>query len=142
MDILSLPDDILESVLESVPDFCTLRSVILASKRFHDAYIEHPNSINMRIASNMIGPGLPEVIRLVRHPAHMPKARKLRKSRYYDEDDSATEDDSEDDLVKAFIDVEWSSETTDGPKLTNTEMKELTHHARTVQKLEGLFSFR
>lgn len=124
-----LPDDVLDRILQFAPDFKTLRSAILVSKHFYEAYSEHPKTITRWVAWNITGPALPQAIRLVRHP----ECRRIR-----DESDS----DSEDGASLGDIDVYASVETTDGPPLTVAEQDKLSEYAETARKLEDIFSFR
>ncbi len=125
-----LSDDVLEHILQCLPDFRTLRAAVLVSKRFYETYSEHPKTITRRVAWNVAGPALPQAVRLVRHPVT---------KRSFEEDE-----DEDDDEGPAPLDynIDASVETTDGPPLTVQEQDQLSVFAECASKLEDIFSFR
>ncbi|KAF9022073.1 hypothetical protein BDZ89DRAFT_1071012 [Hymenopellis radicata] len=125
-----LPDDVLERILQCLPDFRTLRVAVLVSKRFYETYSEHPTTITRRVAWNVAGPALPQTMRLVRHPV-------TRRSPANDDEDNDNEG-----SVPFDFNVDASVETTDGPPLTVQEQDQLTVFAECARKLEDVFSFR
>ncbi|KAJ8081063.1 hypothetical protein PM082_017904 [Marasmius tenuissimus] len=64
---LPLDDDILNQILNHLPDFDSLKATILSTKSFYNVYNAHPNSIRRAVAKNVVGPALPEALRVVRH---------------------------------------------------------------------------
>ncbi|KAF7344101.1 hypothetical protein MVEN_01699800 [Mycena venus] len=65
---LPLDDDILDRIMTFCPTFGTLQSTILVSKAFHRVFQAHPKSINRSVAYNIVGPALPQALRVVRYP--------------------------------------------------------------------------
>ncbi|KAF7789218.1 hypothetical protein EIP86_000159 [Pleurotus ostreatoroseus] len=81
-----LPLDLLDRVLMYLPDFNTLSSVLKTCKSIYGVFQAHPKSIVQAIAFNIVGPALPEAVRLIA----------------YEQDSSPAEDDSEDGSVPPF----------------------------------------
>ncbi|CAK5276631.1 unnamed protein product [Mycena citricolor] len=65
---LPLDDDIVHSLMTFCPDFRTLQSLILVSKAFFAVYESHPRSITRCVAYNVVGPALPQALRVLRFP--------------------------------------------------------------------------
>ncbi|KAJ6505363.1 hypothetical protein C8R45DRAFT_972466 [Mycena sanguinolenta] len=63
-----LPDDILGQIMTFCPNFETLQALILVSKAFHRVFHTHPKSITYKVARNVVGPALPQALRVVRYP--------------------------------------------------------------------------
>lgn len=69
--ILSLPslpidDDVLHRILTFLPAFVDLKSFIMTSKSIYAVFDAHPHSIVRAVAYNVIGPALPQALRVVR----------------------------------------------------------------------------
>lgn len=64
--LADVSSDVIHQLLVSVPDFKGLRSLLLTSKPFHDAFEAHPQGILRDIAFNKVGAALPQALRLVR----------------------------------------------------------------------------
>lgn len=58
--------DLVECVLVSLPDFRCLASTILTSKTIYNVFQQHPRSVVRSVAYNLVGPALPQALRLVR----------------------------------------------------------------------------
>ncbi|TFK52503.1 hypothetical protein OE88DRAFT_1410086 [Heliocybe sulcata] len=70
-NFVSLSDDLIDCILMFLPDFSSLFSFILASKRIYDIFDRHPISILQPIIQEEIGPAFPQALRLVRVAADM-----------------------------------------------------------------------
>ncbi|KAJ7731599.1 hypothetical protein B0H16DRAFT_1583089 [Mycena metata] len=67
LSALPLDDDILDRILTFCPTFITLQSTILVSKAFYNVFQTHPKSITRAVAYNLVGPALPQALRVVRY---------------------------------------------------------------------------
>ncbi|KAK1235943.1 hypothetical protein PQX77_000810 [Marasmius sp. AFHP31] len=112
----SLDDDIINHVLTSLPDFDSLKATILSTKSFYNVYKAHPNSIRRAVAENVVGPALPEALRVVRH---------------HDPEESETEDEDASE-----------GETDANAPIRNEEISELAENAKMFRALEDVFSLR
>ncbi|KAJ7882481.1 hypothetical protein B0H13DRAFT_2048093 [Mycena leptocephala] len=65
---LPLDDDIVDRIMTFCPTFGTLQSTILVCKAFHRVFQAHPKSITRGVAYNVVGPALPQALRVVRYP--------------------------------------------------------------------------
>ncbi|KAJ7501071.1 hypothetical protein B0H11DRAFT_2224908 [Mycena galericulata] len=63
-----LSDDILDRILTFCAPFETLKASILVSKSFYRVFRSHPKSITHAVAYNVVGPALPQALRVVRYP--------------------------------------------------------------------------
>ncbi|KAJ7158967.1 hypothetical protein C8R43DRAFT_357122 [Mycena crocata] len=64
---LPLADDILDRFFTFCPNFPTLRSMILVSKDWHRVFETHPKSIVREVVCNIVGPALPQALRVIRY---------------------------------------------------------------------------
>ena len=72
MNFSLLPSDVLDRILTSVPDFDTLSAVLQTSKSlFYDVFQHRPRSIVRSVAYNVVGPALPQAMRLIHHRNNM-----------------------------------------------------------------------
>ncbi|EKM60840.1 uncharacterized protein PHACADRAFT_133680 [Phanerochaete carnosa HHB-10118-sp] len=61
-----LPQDVLDGILLSLPDFTTLSAVLRTSKsHLYNTFQAHPKSTALSIAYNLVGPALPQAVRVV-----------------------------------------------------------------------------
>ncbi|KAI0067949.1 hypothetical protein BV25DRAFT_1847363, partial [Artomyces pyxidatus] len=58
--------DVLYYLLTSLSDFESLQAALQVSKRFYNVFKTHPTSIMTAVARDLVGPALPQAIRLVR----------------------------------------------------------------------------
>ncbi|KAF8164480.1 hypothetical protein K438DRAFT_1984628 [Mycena galopus ATCC 62051] len=65
---MRLEDDIVERIMTCCPTFSTLESTIHVSKAFCNVFQTHPMSIMQAVAYNVVGPALPQALRVVRFP--------------------------------------------------------------------------
>ncbi|KAF7326983.1 hypothetical protein MSAN_02492100 [Mycena sanguinolenta] len=65
---LGLNDDIVGEILAFSPTFKTLHATVLVSKAFYRVFRAHPKSITRAVAYNLVGPALPQALRVIRHP--------------------------------------------------------------------------
>ncbi|KAG0703764.1 hypothetical protein DFH29DRAFT_416855 [Suillus ampliporus] len=77
--------DLVACVLTSLPDFDCLVSAILTSKSIYNVFEQHPHSIVRSVAYNLVGPALPQALRLVR--CHNAKIRSKPIGELLGEDD-------------------------------------------------------
>lgn len=84
LSALPVDDDIVDRIMTFCPTFGTLQSMILVSKAFHSVFQTHPKvrrllcyfdpigcslqSITRAVAYNIVGPTLPQALRLIRYP--------------------------------------------------------------------------
>jgi hypothetical protein len=61
-----LPSDILDRVLSFISDFKTLQTVLITSRALYDVFQAHPHSIVRAVAHNVVGPALPQALRVIR----------------------------------------------------------------------------
>src|ERR1700675_2863801 len=61
-----LDDDITHRILTCLPDFTSLQSAIVAFKSIHTVFMTHPKSIIRAVAYNVVGPTLPQALKLAR----------------------------------------------------------------------------
>ncbi|KAG1750068.1 hypothetical protein EDB19DRAFT_1677713 [Suillus lakei] len=109
--------DLVECVLTSLPDFHCLASTILTSKAIHNVFQQHPRSVVRSVAYNLVGPALPQALRVVRcqnaQLYYKPVGELL----------------GEDDIQK-------------NPVLSSEDITSLVAISTSVQELESLFSWR
>ncbi|KAJ6472064.1 hypothetical protein C8R45DRAFT_1164896 [Mycena sanguinolenta] len=63
-----LEDDIVDRIMTFCPTLSTLGSAILVSKTWYNVFQSHPNSITQAVVCNIVGPALPQALRVVRYP--------------------------------------------------------------------------
>ncbi|KAJ7266192.1 hypothetical protein C8J57DRAFT_1469964 [Mycena rebaudengoi] len=68
LSALPVDDDIVDRIMTFCPTFGTLQSMVLVSKAFHSVFQTHPKSITRAVAYNIVGPTLPQALRLIRYP--------------------------------------------------------------------------
>ncbi|TFK52524.1 hypothetical protein OE88DRAFT_1657834 [Heliocybe sulcata] len=67
---LPVADDVVDYILRTLPDFDSLLALILVSKRIYHIYRRHSKSIRRSIAYSLVGPALPQALRLVRRGSY------------------------------------------------------------------------
>ena len=66
MTLDQLHPDVLDKILLSLPDFQTLSAALRTSRtHFYSVFQAHPKSIVLSIAYNVVGPALPQAVRVV-----------------------------------------------------------------------------
>ncbi|KAF8160443.1 hypothetical protein K438DRAFT_1859751 [Mycena galopus ATCC 62051] len=73
LSALPVDDDIVDRIMIFCPTFGTLQAIILVSKAFYSVYQTHPKSITRAVAYNMVGPALPQALRVIRYPYATPE---------------------------------------------------------------------
>ncbi|KAF8188463.1 hypothetical protein K438DRAFT_2019265 [Mycena galopus ATCC 62051] len=68
LNALPLEDDILDRIMTFFPTFDTLRAAMLVSKAFYRVFQAHPKSITWAVSYNVVGPALPQALRVIRYP--------------------------------------------------------------------------
>ncbi|KAJ8081549.1 hypothetical protein PM082_007394 [Marasmius tenuissimus] len=116
---LPLDDDIVDRILMFSPDFATLKNMILTAKAFHAIFQIHPKSILRAVAYNVVGPALPQALRLVRYQVDEPDA-------------PANEDPTDPE----------GAETGEYAPIKPEETPQLIVKAKVVKGLEKLYSLR
>lgn len=117
MRISSLSADTIDYILTSLTDFKSLASVLLASKSVYGVYSTRPTSIKRAVAYNVVGPALPQALRLVR--CDRQEMKQL----------PAGELPGEDELEK-------------NPCLSSDDIRGLVKISEQAQELEDIFSWR
>ncbi|KAK1229845.1 hypothetical protein PQX77_007084 [Marasmius sp. AFHP31] len=116
---LPLDDDIVDRILMFSPDFATLKNMILTAKAFHAIFQIHPKSVLRAVAYNVVGPALPQALRLVRYQIDEPDA-------------PATEDPTDPE----------GAETGEYAPIKPEETRHLLAKLKVVKGLEKLYSLR
>ncbi|KAJ7167848.1 hypothetical protein C8R46DRAFT_1094327 [Mycena filopes] len=62
-----LPNDILDQILQCTSAFKTLYAAVRVSKTWHRVFQTHPKSIVRSVAENVVGPALPDAVRVLRY---------------------------------------------------------------------------
>ncbi|KAJ7501048.1 hypothetical protein B0H11DRAFT_1993456 [Mycena galericulata] len=118
---LPLDDDILDRILTFCATFGTLKASILVSKAFYRVFRSHPKSITRAVAYNVVGPALPQALRVVRYPYNVS----------YD---------------GPFLDAASMAtacpENQDIGVITAAEGKNLEKNSRVVEELEDIYSLK
>ncbi|KAJ6555350.1 hypothetical protein DFH09DRAFT_1165238 [Mycena vulgaris] len=135
----TLPSDILSHFLAASPSFDTLHAAVGVCKTWHGVFAAHPRSIMLSVARNMVGPALPQAVRVLRYPypEKTPNDWGTREEEEEGEaeDSSATEDDTEDE-------DDAPKESDDIGDLSPEERMRLQKNAAIVNQLEDIFSLR
>ncbi|KAJ7849487.1 hypothetical protein B0H13DRAFT_2088605 [Mycena leptocephala] len=114
---LPLDDDIVDRIMTFCPTFGTLQSTILVCKAFHRVFQAHPKSITRGVAYNVVGPALPQALRVVRYPC-----------------DGYTSDGDPSTMAEAC------PEDHDSSVITAEEKETLQENSRVVAVLEDIYS--
>ncbi|KAJ7857831.1 hypothetical protein B0H14DRAFT_2750474 [Mycena olivaceomarginata] len=69
-----LDDDIVAHIMTFCSTFGSLHSATLVCHTFHRVFSAHPKSITYAVAYNIVGPALPQALRLLRYPYPNDKA--------------------------------------------------------------------
>ncbi|KAK7013844.1 hypothetical protein R3P38DRAFT_2545889 [Favolaschia claudopus] len=120
---LPIDDDVLDRIFTFCPTFSTLQSLMLTSKAFY-------NSITRAVAYNIVGPALPQALRVLRYPYgddSQEDERDESKSRKYHEEDAHTM-------------ATTCPEDHDPSVIAAREKMDLQQDAKLVQKLEDIYS--
>ncbi|KAJ7161544.1 hypothetical protein C8R46DRAFT_350922 [Mycena filopes] len=131
LSALPLDDDIVDRIMTFCPTFTALQSTILVSKAFYNVFQTHPKSITRAVAYNIVGPALPQALRLVRYD--MP-----------DDDEDADLSDGihlskAADLTPDEV-AEKCPEDHAPSVITAAEKSLLQAHSRVVDELEDIYS--
>ncbi|KAJ7657235.1 hypothetical protein DFH06DRAFT_1197720 [Mycena polygramma] len=127
---LPLDDDIVDRIMTFCPTFPTLQALALVSKAFYSVFQTHPKSITRAVAYNIVGPALPQALRVVRYPGVL-------------QDDE--QDDERDDVVardkKDPDEVATACPEAHGASvITAAEKETLQKNSRVVEALEDIYS--
>ncbi|KIY63487.1 hypothetical protein CYLTODRAFT_493863 [Cylindrobasidium torrendii FP15055 ss-10] len=125
----SLPDDVLQNILEQCPDFKTHSTATLVCKRLHRITEHHPKSIAKAIATRLIGEALPQAIRVARY------RKMMLDSGVYTFNDR-------EEPIPAEVDMNAVLETDEEGILTIEEKQVITRLAWCLEVLEDAFSWR
>ncbi|THV02987.1 hypothetical protein K435DRAFT_748382 [Dendrothele bispora CBS 962.96] len=117
---LPLNDDIVDRILTFLTSFSTLRSAILTSKSFYKVFQTRPKSILRAVSFNVVGPALPQALRVVR----------------YNPPDDDSKETTYDDLPQPELEDDHEA------PITPKESAELMEIEETARGLEDLFSLR
>ncbi|KAJ7898993.1 hypothetical protein B0H13DRAFT_2664456 [Mycena leptocephala] len=121
-----LDDDIVDRIMTFCPTFATLQSAILVSKAFHSVFQSHPKSITRAVAYNVIGPALPQALRVVRYP-------------YYDDDGDRRPPVQAKDLDPTHMAATCPEEHS-AIVVTAEEKDKLQENSKVVDALENIYS--
>ncbi|KAF7336517.1 hypothetical protein MSAN_02283700 [Mycena sanguinolenta] len=111
---LPLDDDLIDRIFTFCPEFATLHSLILVSKAFR-------RSITRAVAYNIVGPALPQALRVIRYPYHTADGGDRQQD---DPGVLATE----------------CPEDHDASVISPDEKKSLERNSKTIEALEDIFS--
>ncbi|KAF7342246.1 hypothetical protein MVEN_01812600 [Mycena venus] len=98
------------------PNFDTLQSTILVSKTFHRVFQTRPKSITRAVAGNIVGPALPQALRVIRFP--------------YDDYDTLDGD----------LSMATACPEDDKSVITAEEVEKLEENCQVVAELEDIYS--
>ncbi|KAH8823315.1 hypothetical protein DL96DRAFT_1683439 [Flagelloscypha sp. PMI_526] len=136
--LADLNTDIIGLIFSHLQDFKTLRSAILISKQFSRVFDKHPKSIVRRIARNVYGPLLDDLLALVRF-----------EKPGFEWDDQDIPDDNErgNSLLDAFVAYheelpDWQAACEDGQEVKASEIRAIRKCVQKCSVLEKWFSFR
>lgn len=139
-----LDGDIVYRILTFCPTFATLQSAILVSKAFHSVFQSHPKvshlkllscpysneefrkSITRAVAYNVIGPALPQALRVARYP-------------YYDDDGYRRQSVEALDLDRATMAAACPEEH-GAIVITANDKDKLEENSKVVDTLENIYS--
>ncbi|KAF8142313.1 hypothetical protein K438DRAFT_1737137 [Mycena galopus ATCC 62051] len=126
LSALPVDDDIVDRIMTFCPTFGTLQSMILVSKAFYSVFQTHPKSITRAVAYNVVGPVLPQALRVVRYPYFPQGTGEARWT--FDEH-------SDPDTIVTTCPEEHSSSV-----ITAKEKEKLQDNAKEVETLEDIYS--
>ncbi|KAJ7752383.1 hypothetical protein B0H16DRAFT_1317503 [Mycena metata] len=124
LSALPLDDDIVDRIMTFCPSFEALQSTILVSKAFYCVFQTHPKSITRAVAYNIVGPALPQALRVVRYEYH-----------------------DDDDLFRKAADLSPNELAEKCPEdhtpsiITAEEKRKLQENSKIVDELEDVYSF-
>ncbi|KAJ7820059.1 hypothetical protein B0H14DRAFT_2834431 [Mycena olivaceomarginata] len=121
LSALPLDDDIVDRIMTFSPTFSTLQALMLVSKAFYSVYQTHPKSITRAVAYNIVGPALPQALRVIRYQYAMPDGNARDKE---DPDKLATE----------------CPEEHSPSVITADEKQKLQENSKVVYALEDIYS--
>ncbi|KAJ7135216.1 hypothetical protein C8R43DRAFT_621821 [Mycena crocata] len=129
------------------PTFGTLQAMVSGSKDFRRVFQSHPKSITRAVAYNIVGPALPQALRVIRYPY---LKHGLRSNIVNDlsesSDDEYTSLDDEGIVSEVLDQLDPVVMATACPEdhrptlLTTPEKKDLTSLAKLVASLEDVYS--
>ncbi|KAF8180675.1 hypothetical protein K438DRAFT_1841649 [Mycena galopus ATCC 62051] len=122
--LTSLPfdDDLVHLIMTFCTSFDALENIALVSKTFYRVYQTHPKSIAYAVAANVVGPALPQALRVIRYP--------------YPADRKARDEQGEEPLAKACPEGDMIAAS----GITVKEEHTLYDNMDTVQTLEDIYS--
>ncbi|KAF8128486.1 hypothetical protein K438DRAFT_2032714 [Mycena galopus ATCC 62051] len=118
---LPLDDDIMDHIMAFCPTFGTLHAMLLVSKAFYRVYQTHSKSLTLAVAYNVVGPALPQALRVIRYPYGAPDGGDRLKD---DPEEMATECPEGDSLGMIMPE----------------EKEQLQENAKVISALEAIYS--
>ncbi|KAL1667450.1 hypothetical protein GGF50DRAFT_48548 [Schizophyllum commune] len=130
---LPLDDDILQLILCQLPDFQSLGSAICSCKAFRHIYSTYPVQIEYAVATNIVGPAIPQALRTARYELSEDLTGEVeeRKDAFPETNEPARLDIQEKKLIYEYskkvsrLEVIFTrrhkTRTPTGPQLTNLE---------------------
>ncbi|KAJ7137520.1 hypothetical protein C8R43DRAFT_607943 [Mycena crocata] len=118
-----LDDDIVDRIMTFCPTLATLRSMILVSKDFHRIFQTHPKSITREVAYNIVGPALPQALRVLRYPYP-----------------AADEEDEDEEVEIPVVLATACPEEHEVDSITADEAHKLEELATSLRRLEDVYS--
>ncbi|KAF7373097.1 F-box domain-containing protein [Mycena sanguinolenta] len=126
LSALPFDDDLLHLILSFCPTFADMQDMALVSKSFLSRISDAPKggnpSINNAVACNLVGPALPQALRVIRYP--------------YPVDRSARDEQGEEPLATACPEADMACASI----ITLEEEKQLCSNAEIVETLEDAYS--
>ncbi|KAK7013109.1 hypothetical protein R3P38DRAFT_3008450 [Favolaschia claudopus] len=154
----TIPNDILNSVLSSSPDFHTLHSALCVCITWKRVFDTHPKSVLSSVAHNVVGPAFPQAVRFIRYPYPEKESNSWPESidgrgkekADADEDEDVTDEESDEDFKKLMQSKPKPSahnhmaflESDSVGHLSPEERVKLETNAQIVSDLEDIFSQR
>ncbi|KAJ7198045.1 hypothetical protein B0H12DRAFT_603819 [Mycena haematopus] len=133
LNTVALGDDVVDRIMTFCPTFSTLGSTILVSKTFYNVFQAHPMSIVQAVAYNVVGPALPQALRVVRYPYRW---------WYREEWEEEDEDDPDPSELAPKSDsmAEACPEEHSASVITYEEQRKLLKNAEVINEFENIYS--
>ncbi|KAJ7825568.1 hypothetical protein B0H14DRAFT_2517836 [Mycena olivaceomarginata] len=119
-------DDVVDLILTLCPTFATLQSTILVSKAFYEVFKLREKSIIWAVAYNVIGPALPQALRVARYP-------------YYEDNSDAYDNTPVEDLNPAIM-AATCPEEPGATVITGQDTRRLLENADVISDFENIYS--
>ncbi|KAJ7135218.1 hypothetical protein C8R43DRAFT_1132762 [Mycena crocata] len=136
-----LGDDIVDRIMTFCPTFGTLQAMVSASKDFRRIFDTHPKSITCAVTYNIIGPALPQALRVIRYPYARLHGGIANDESVRSDDEYASSDEEGKDLVasedlKQFEDI-FDVDDDHGEDTDDDDMQDFIEEAGSIEADHG-----